>query len=309
VNGPIRLLALYGCSLAVLACGRGTVPQDGSAGNGGHGGAAGTGGGGGAAGICQSSGSVGFAGGPGTGGSCTPGNDLTCNDDPAVGTRLGDCFANRTCSCGSNTKSAFTGRCLNPGDDGSGCAYDGTTYGIGTTVPVFGCADRCSCTGPGAISCPPCACVPCALTQDYHFSIAADRSGAFFLPGNTVFLSRPNPGSDTGATCSAPLPRCDTPNAVDTSDLYADIADADVQNAFMMSPAPIYGDQAASPERFRFSSNGSGFTVVVGFDCPTPTSTCVPIPSGIRRLTDDVLAVVAHAIADQSCTDCCKNFW
>src|SRR5262245_37441656 len=237
---PLRLLAFYGSFLAISACGRDVIRPGGSAGQGGLGGAAGAAaaagasgsagassaagaGGGGTTGICTSRGSVGFAGMPGAGGTCT--DDKSCNEDPALDTKLGICTFDRICNCGTNPKSPFTGRCLSPGDDGTGCAYDRTSYSIGTVVPVLGCGDRCSCTAPGAISCPPCACLPCALTDLYFFSISAEKNGYFYMPGTRVSLARPNPGSDTGVTCSALLPPCGTPDAVDTSDLYGDIAD------------------------------------------------------------------------------------
>ena len=69
-------------------------------------------------------------------------------------------------------------------------------------------------------------------------------------------------------------------------------------------------DRAATPDKFTFSRNAGGsFSVVVGFDCPKPTFTCEPIPPGVRRLADDVLAAIANAVADQSCSNCCKGFW
>lgn len=278
------------------------VGANGSAGSGATGvGGFGGGGAGGSAGGGADGGGVG--GGGGIGGACTPGDDKGCNEDPALTTARGYCGFDRMCNCGTGAKSAFTGRCLDPGDDGSGCEYGGTSYGVGNVVPVLGCADRCSCTGPGVISCPSSACVPCVFAEDYSFRLPDPDGTLGFLStqnSSSLVFVRMRPGSDVAVRCSAPLPARDTPNAVDASDIIADIADGDVQLALATAPRPFYGDSAASGAptfTFMETTGGGGFSVVVGHECPTATATCEPTPMGVARLVNDVNAAVSAALS------------
>ena len=45
---------------------------------------------------------------------CTPGQDLTCNDDPTAVTNQGVCLSDGTCQCLFPCVNPATGRCLNP---------------------------------------------------------------------------------------------------------------------------------------------------------------------------------------------------
>jgi hypothetical protein len=124
-------------------------------------------------------------------------------------------------------------------------------------------------------------------------------------PSN-VGLVRIPVGTDIGNSCTVPLPVCNSPTAVDASDIIADIADVDVQRAFTMAPPPVYGDRSASSaSTFSFSETtgavSGAFSVVVGHECTTATATCVPTPAGVARLVADVNTVVSTALADPSC--------
>lgn len=233
------------------------------------------------------------------------GTGQTCNEDPTLDDPRSDpyCSGDGTCSCGTKAKSPYTGRCLDvPGDDGRGCEYGGTAYAVGTTVPIRGCRNQCVCALPGVTSCPPSACVPCLFSQDAAFTMPSGLQGAFLRMQSAVGLTNILAGSDLRRSCGAPLPTCDSPTAVDASDINADIADADVQRALTTAPRPIYGDRSASGgSHFTFSAASGGFSVVVGHECPMATPTCEPAPAGVARLLADVNTVVSTALNDPSC--------
>lgn len=78
----------------------------------------------------------------------------------------------------------------------------------------------------------------CALGEDDSFTLPDGRLGDFYPPGDRVSLVRFPPGSDAGISCSVQLPTCGSPSGIDTSDLFADLSDADVQKALTTLPPP-----------------------------------------------------------------------
>ena len=90
-------------------------------------------------------------------GVCTPGQDQTCNDDPAVSALWGHCEVNGACSCIDGfERNPATGRCWNPSADCEGAC------GIGCVGPgnlcfsdgQFYCSEcRALCHGVHRVSC------------------------------------------------------------------------------------------------------------------------------------------------------------
>ena len=75
---------------------------------------------------------------------CTPGQDQTCNEDPAIQSLRGTCLPDGTCKC-TTPVSPYTGRCLNPANSsGNGCELNGAVYPEGSAMK---CPDGCgTCT-------------------------------------------------------------------------------------------------------------------------------------------------------------------
>ncbi len=144
----------------------------------------------------------------------------------------------------------------------------------------------------------------CALDENYSFTLPDGKLGFFYRPGDGVSLVRFNSGSDQGISCGVQLPTCGSPSGIDTSDLFADLTDADVQQALTTLPPSVFGDRSlTSRPVFQFGSDTGGFSVVVGFECATSTSTCDATPAGVRRLVTDVNTVVTAALADPACAN------
>jgi hypothetical protein len=145
----------------------------------------------------------------------------------------------------------------------------------------------------------------CTFAQQYDFMLPNGTRGLFYRMQSTVGLNRTLAGSDVAVSCSVPLPACNSPTAVDASDIIADIADPDVQRALTTAPRPVYGDRSVSASTFSFDDTTGaatgGFSVIVGHECTTATATCEPTPVGVARLVTDVNSVVSTALADPSC--------
>ncbi len=208
--------------------------------------------------------------------------------------------------------SPVTGRCLNPGDDGSGCEYGGTSYAVGAPVPVLGCGSSCACAAAGKITCATGGCVPCVTERTFHFTLPSGQQGNFYgmqltAPGypigqSALSLYRFPSGSDAAISCSVPFAMCGAPDLFDISDLIRELEDADVQQALSQSPAPFYGDKVVSSTAFSFSSGSSGaFSVVIDHECVTATAACVPTPPGVHRLVADLVAMANAGLQTPAC--------
>jgi hypothetical protein len=147
--------------------------------------------------------------------------------------------------------------------------------------------------------------VPCDFAQDFTFTLPEGGGFRYFgylrkQHSSSVDLFMMRMGSDVSVGCSAPFSACGTPDAIDASEIVADIAAADVQLALRTSPFPVYGERSASSDpTFRFmdlkGGPSGGFSVIAGHQCPIATATCEPTPAGVTRLMTDLTAFVSAA--------------
>jgi hypothetical protein len=124
---------------------------------------------------------------------------------------------------------------------------------------------------------------------------------SFHYMGETPFLN--DAGVVTRPTCDPAMPGCNDPARIDVSDIEAAIANADVQAA-LAAATPIKCGSTSTLSSFPLFSFGQsdsrGFSC--GPDCATPSSTCTPIPPGIKALIDLVHALDAQQLAsDPAC--------
>lgn len=129
------------------------------------------------------------------------------------------------------------------------------------------------------------------LSPSGHFNF--QRRVASGIPGNTPDMR----------SCTPTLPACGTAAGVDIADIAADLADPDVQAALAQPLPPTYGQRNIA-DATSFSvrrSDGRGFSIVVGFECVTPSAQCVPTPPGVRRLVDDLRVLWNLGLRDPLC--------
>jgi hypothetical protein len=117
--------------------------------------------------------------------------------------------------------------------------------------------------------------------------------------GETPFVN--DAGVVTRPSCDPAMPACNDPARIDVSDIEAAIANADVQAAFAGTPMKCGSTSTLSSfPLFGFGHDQVGFSC--GPDCATPSSTCTPIPPGIKALIDLLHALEAQQLAsDPSC--------
>jgi hypothetical protein len=106
-------------------------------------------------------------------------------------------------------------------------------------------------------------------------------------------------------TCSPALPVCGATGAISVADIVSDLAAADVQASFQKGATPLYGRDERPVDGTVFSiTYGDQGTILVGYACPTSSSSCTPIPPGVQRLADDLRSLASAAIAS---SPECKN--
>jgi hypothetical protein len=136
---------------------------------------------------------------------------------------------------------------------------------------------------------------------DTDDSMLLSPTNSFEYMGATPFLT--DGGVVTRPTCDPAMPACNDPARIDVSDVEAAIANPDVQAALGATTPVKCGvgpGQISSFPVFSFGqSDQRGFSC--GPDCPTPSGTCTPIPSGIKALIDLLHALKAQERADPSC--------
>ena len=99
------------------------------------------------------------------------------------------------------------------------------------------------------------------------------------------------------------MPACDSA-AIDVGDIMADLADADVQRAFLPAEPPIYGVDSRPVDGQVFQVRRStGGAFLVGGDCPITSmaSSCSPIPAGVAKLVAALRALDDQQLANPSC--------
>jgi len=252
-------------------------------------------------------------------GGCRPGQDQTCNENPAISSLRGKCQPDGTCVCASGAPNPTTGRCPDPI---TGCEiHPGEVLPFGTT---FTCADGCNychCSMGGTvdktvIGCPDGGANACNLADaQYDFGwtggLFAYSDRGWLLPGATggdylltrAYASRGTGTTDVTATCWAPLPKCGDPAAIDIGDIIADLSDPTVQKVvsstdpsslvFGVDPRPIDG-------RIFSLRRGSGPELLIGAPC-NGASGCVEIPPALAKLEQDLLELNQQQLVSPRC--------
>jgi hypothetical protein len=246
---------------------------------------------------------------------CTPGVDLTCNEDPFLFTLLGQCLPNGVCDCGTqHVTSPLTGRCLISlwNHSGSGCEYGGTTHDLNSSFPCIGSCDVCRCDSPGVesathVTCDPAAgVVPCTYDAQYLFGDVGgpvpsqDRTTLGTIYGYSHLRTR---ADGSAYRCSPTVePACADPVLIDISDVMLAIMDPSVQEALAHQPSPaLFGvdTRAQGTPVFSVQRSNSG-ELVVGAPCAGAAG-CVEPPAGVTVLVNTLKALDAQALNSIDC--------
>jgi hypothetical protein len=214
-----------------------------------------------------------------------------------------------TCTCDAQGQVA----CSLLGCEVPVCSYAGTTHAVGASFPSADGCNSCSCTPSGAVACTERACFDggsdsCTLDATYNFGwngglvTFVDRA-SLAPPSFYIYNRIPAGSSAPSVSCSPALPACSS-DAIDVADIMADLADPDVQLAFLPAEPPIYGVDSRPWDGAVFEvwrSTGGDF--LVGEDCSSPqaSSTCSPIPAGVAKLVADLRALDDQQLADPTC--------
>jgi hypothetical protein len=229
----------------------------------------------------------------------------------------------RTCSCSATGQiecqpvlCLSADGAVSPGRDGSfldGCLARGegcvTSGGVLAAGEVYtdGCS-KYSCGAGGNLTCVAETCraqdasVPaqCSLSTTlafgYYGGLDGQNTNVLDMSGTlTITLSV--------GSCSWSLPSCGTPCAVTAATVAADLADADVQAAFAASSRSLYGISMVPQDGADYIVTlGNGRTIQVGGSCClAPEMPCQPIPTGVRRLVQDLQSLVSAAAAVPPC--------
>ena len=205
-----------------------------------------------------------------------------------------------------------------PGDtaspsDGAGCSSNGRSYPVGASFPSSDGCNTCTCLvdGPActAHGCQADAAVmACALTPPLTFGF----DGGMRLYSETAVLADVltltrtyRVAVDGGAvrSCVSPLPACQTAGQLDVGDIAADLISPDVTAAFALPDPAVFGVDPRAYDGALFAiTNGTGKTIYVGDDCPSPAmSSCRPVPAGVKTLSMDLQALFTHARSSAAC--------
>ena len=103
-------------------------------------------------------------------------------------------------------------------------------------------------------------------------------------------------------TCTPPLPACDASSVVSLATIAADLAAADVQAAFQAGTTQSYGVDTRPMDGTMWSiALTSGGKVLVGTPCTSTSGACVAIPTGVKRLADDLRSLATAGAAAAEC--------
>ena len=249
-------------------------------------------------------------------GVCTPGQDQTCNENPAISSLRGKCQPDRTCLCASGAPNPSTGRCP---DVTTGCQISpGEFLPSGTSFP---CADGCNtCTCVGSVVTmgnPLCggpnACNLDEALYDYGFigGLVAYRDHARLFPNSIngadygmwrTYTSRGTEATTVVATCPVGLPQCGDPAAIDIGDIIADLGDPAVQAALLgTDPSPLlFGLDTRPVDSPIFSIKRGAREMLIGAPC-NGASGCAEIPPALAKLENDLVALDRQQLASPRC--------
>jgi len=246
-------------------------------------------------------------------GVCMPGADQGCNEDPRLNVILGKCRPDYTCDCGMNTLDPTTGLCV-PAGTPTGCAYDGSTFPVGSKFmcPTIdnGCNQGvCFCAMPGVTTplCPGQTPPVCGFDAAYVYGqtgglVAYTDQVTLTPPASYVLVRTANASTVAGGSCGPALPACDSA-FIDVSDIMRDIADPTVQlllSLSTMQPTLLGVDsRPVDGTVFSFKKNGTaGF--LVGSPC-NGASNCTAIPGAVTSLMSDLQKLDSQQQQDPSC--------
>jgi hypothetical protein len=286
-------LVLVGLMAVSTVAGCGSVSSKADGGGGAGGGATG----GGSGGAVGTGGAIGGAGGgtAGTGGAIG-GRGGSTGTGGATGGTGGGATGGRGGSTGTGGATGGTGGGATGGRGGStgtGGATGGT--GGGAAGGRGGAGDT---GGAGGM---------CAFASTYTLTDGMGLAGAdsgTLTPPDLFHIERNTFGrGDAGRqSCDPPLPSCNNPDRIDVRDVEVAIAHPDVQAALALATPPIYGNTGiADGPSFSFRrADGRGFNTEL--DCTTPSTTCKPIPPGIKTLVDLLRMLLRQGQMDPACT-------
>jgi hypothetical protein len=133
----------------------------------------------------------------------------------------------------------------------------------------------------------------------FQNSFTLDTAGHLTVTRN-YFSSMDGPSV---RSCSPTLPACGASGVVSISTIAQDLNDADVQFAFGLTTSHVYGvDERPSDGAVWSVTRASGGNILAGTQCPSPDmNSCQPIPTGIQRLTNDLITLAYTAEALPAC--------
>jgi hypothetical protein len=249
---------------------------------------------------------------------CTPGQDQTCNENPAISSLRGKCQPDGTCVCTSGAPSPSTGRCP---DVVIGCEIR-----PGTLLPSgfsFTCADgcnTCTCSGTSITTtdthCPDGGVNACNLDEaQYEYGLVGGRvtyrDHGWLFPSSITggdyslartYVARGSDATTVTATCPVGLPKCGDPAAIDIGDVIADLSDLTVQKVLVSTdPSPLLlGVDTRPVDSPVFSIKRGAREVLIGAPC-NGASGCAEIPPAFAKLEKDLLALDQQQLASPRC--------
>ena len=195
------------------------------------------------------------------------------------------------------------------------CLWGDASVPLGQSVSD-GC-NICACGSGGAMMCTARACPPdagpaCTLSTSLTFGpnggmvLYQDEYQLDPKAGMTItrtYYARADVDGAAVRSCSPPLPECGAASTVSLANIVADLDAPDVLPAFEQGATPLYGVDERPVDGTVYSITvGNVGTILVGYPCRTGgSSTCVEIPAGVQRLTDDLQRLAADALATAEC--------
>lgn len=203
-------------------------------------------------------------------------------------------------------------------DAGGGCRLGDKVYRAGEAFSD-GC-NSCACTVGGQIACTARFCpidagpLTCGVTGAYQYGATGGNAiweGRSQLLGGAkykyerVYLRNAPP---IAPTCAPDLPACGTKDAVTPREVEAALADADVQKAFSSATPPLYGkdNRPVDGTVFAVKRASDGRSFLVGAECPANDRACPPIPAGVARLKQVLIALDQQQLALPVCVEALK---
>jgi hypothetical protein len=147
-------------------------------------------------------------------------------------------------------------------------------------------------------------------TYGYDGGLAYSSDRTTLSPPASYLRTRTFPGvpePPAAVSCAPALPACNGAG-VDVGDIVRDLADADVQAAFALSPPPIFGNDTRPVDGVVLQlqrADGRGF--LAGAPCAAGEQLCHPLPAGVARLVSGLQALDQQQLADPTCGPLAQN--